>query len=159
MGINMSIPSNKCCPQHLINYRCVCMKNSSKSHVAFSIAKFFHLTRYSTIAQFFSSGKPQGIKPCKTFSVQNLTKYSVKEQFLLFHNIHSFSLSLAQCLSVNQRKFQLKMGLLTFIQIPCHHVLANEMDLNLKYHIGLKHFFNINLGIGIKKNYFFCLYF
>ena len=41
------------------------------------------------------------------------------------------------------------MGLLTFIQIPCHHVLANEIALNLKYHIG--HFFNINLGIGIIK--------
>ena len=52
------------------------------------------------------------------------------------------------------------MGLLTFIQIPCHHVLSNEIALNLKYRIGLKHFFNINLGIGIiKKNYFFCLYF
>src|SRR5882757_10677542 len=52
------------------------------------------------------------------------------------------------------------MGLLNFIQIPCHHVLANEIALKLKYRIGLKHFFNINLGIGIiKKNYFFCLYF
>ena len=48
-------------------------------------------------------------------------------------------------------KFQLKRGLLTFIQIPCHHVLANEIDLNLKYRIGLKHFFNINLAIGIIK--------
>ena len=43
------------------------------------------------------------------------------------------------------------MGLLTLIQSPCHHVLANEIDLNLKYCIGLKHFFNINLGIGIIK--------
>ena len=43
------------------------------------------------------------------------------------------------------------MGLLTFIQIPCHHVLANEIALNLKYRIGLKHFFNINLGKGIIK--------
>ena len=43
------------------------------------------------------------------------------------------------------------MGLLTFIQIPCHHVLANEIALNFKYRIGLKHFFNINLGIGIIK--------
>ena len=43
------------------------------------------------------------------------------------------------------------MGLLTFIQIPCHHVLANEIALNLKYRIDLKHFFNINLGIGIIK--------
>ena len=60
----------------------------------------------------------------------------------------------------HQRKFQLKMGLLTLIQIPCHHVLANEIALNLKYPIGLKHFFNINLGIGIiKKTTFFCLYF
>ena len=48
-------------------------------------------------------------------------------------------------------KFQLKMGLLTLIQIPCHHVLANEIALNLKYRIGIKQFFNINLGIGIIK--------
>ena len=41
------------------------------------------------------------------------------------------------------------------IQIPCHHVLANEIALNLKYHIGIKHFFNINLGIGIIKKLFF----
>ena len=48
------------------------------------------------------------------------------------------------------------MGLLTLIQIPCHHVLANEVDLNLKYRIGLKQIFNINLGIGIiKKTTFF----
>ena len=48
------------------------------------------------------------------------------------------------------------MGLLTLIQIPCHHMLANEITLNLKYHIGLKHFLNINLGIGIiKKTTFF----
>ena len=43
------------------------------------------------------------------------------------------------------------MGLLTLNQIPCHHVLANEIALNLKYRICLKHFFNINLGIGIIK--------
>ena len=43
------------------------------------------------------------------------------------------------------------MGLLTFIQIPCHHVLANEIVLNLKYRIGLKQIFNINLAIGIRK--------
>ena len=48
---------------------------------------------------------------------------------------------------------------LTLIQIPCHHVLANEIDLNLKYHVGLKHFLNINLGIGIIKKLLFCLYF
>ena len=47
------------------------------------------------------------------------------------------------------------MGLLTFIQIPCHHVLANEISLNLKYHIGLKQFFNINLVIGIIKKLLF----
>ena len=51
-----------------------------------------------------------------------------------------------------------KMGLLTIIQIPCHHVLANEIPLNLKYHIGLKHFFNINLGIGIIIFLFVCLF-
>ena len=33
-----------------------------------------------------------------------------------------------------------QMGLLTQIQIPCHHVLANEIDLNLEYRIGLKQF-------------------
>ena len=52
------------------------------------------------------------------------------------------------------------MGLLTFIQIPCHHVLANEISLNFKNCIGLKHFFNINLGIGIikKTNFFVCIF-
>ena len=53
------------------------------------------------------------------------------------------------------------MDLSTLIQIPCHHVLANKIALNLKYRIGLKHFFNINLGIGIIiiKNYFFvCIF-
>ena len=51
------------------------------------------------------------------------------------------------------------MVLLTLTQIPCHHVLANEIALNLKYHIGLKHFFNINLGIGIikKTTFFVCI--
>ena len=51
------------------------------------------------------------------------------------------------------------MGLLTLTQIPCHHVLANEIVLNLKYSMGLKPFFNINLGIGIIKKLLFCLYF
>ena len=51
------------------------------------------------------------------------------------------------------------MGLLTFIQIPCHNVLANEIALNLKYRIGLKHFFNINLGIGIIKETIFLFVF
>ena len=37
-------------------------------------------------------------------------------------------------------EFQLKMGLLTLIQIPFYHVLANETTLNFKYHIGLKQF-------------------
>ena len=51
------------------------------------------------------------------------------------------------------------MGLLTLTQIPCHHVLANEIALNLKYRIGIKHFFNINLGIGIiKKLLFVCIF-
>ena len=48
------------------------------------------------------------------------------------------------------------MGLPKIIQIPCHHVLANQNDLILKKGAPLKQFFNINLGIGIiKKNYFF----
>ena len=51
------------------------------------------------------------------------------------------------------------MCLSTLIQIPCHHVLSNEIDLNLKWRIGLKHFFNINLGIGIIKKLLFCSYF
>ena len=57
-------------------------------------------------------------------------------------------------------EIQLKMGLLTLIQIPCYHVLANEIALNLKYPIGLKHFFNINLGIGIikKTSIFVCIF-
>ena len=51
------------------------------------------------------------------------------------------------------------MGLSTLIQIPCHHVLANEIALNLKYRIGIKHFFNINLGIGIIKKLLFLFVF
>ena len=51
------------------------------------------------------------------------------------------------------------MGLLTLIQILCHHVLDNEIDLNLKYSIGLKHFFTINLGIGIIKKLLFLFVF
>ena len=49
------------------------------------------------------------------------------------------------------------MSLLTLIQIPCHHVLVNEIALIfLGYLIGLKQFFNINFGIGIiKKTTFF----
>ena len=50
------------------------------------------------------------------------------------------------------------MGLLTLIQIPCHDVLANEISLNLKYYIGIKHFFNINLGIGIIKKTTLCVH-
>ena len=52
------------------------------------------------------------------------------------------------------------MGILNLIQIPCHHVLANEIGLNLKYRIDLKNVFNINLVIGIiKKNTFFvCIF-
>ena len=52
------------------------------------------------------------------------------------------------------------MGLSTLIQIPCHHVLTNEIALILKYRIDLKHFFNINLGIGIiKKRLFLFVFF
>ena len=49
------------------------------------------------------------------------------------------------------------MSLLTLIQIPCHHVLVNEIALNLEYRIGLKHFFNITLEICIikKTNFLF----
>ena len=43
------------------------------------------------------------------------------------------------------------MGLLALIQIPCHHVLANEIALNLKYRISFKQILNLNLGIGIIK--------
>ena len=52
------------------------------------------------------------------------------------------------------------MGILNFIQIPCHHVLANEISLNLKDHIGLKTLFNINLGRGIiqKTTFFICIF-
>ena len=50
------------------------------------------------------------------------------------------------------------MDLSTLIQIPRDHVLANEIALNLKYCIGIKHFLNINLGIGIIKNTTFFVY-
>ena len=51
------------------------------------------------------------------------------------------------------------MGLRKIIQIPCHHVLANKSALKLKKGAPLKHFFNINLGIGIIKKLLFCSYF
>ena len=51
------------------------------------------------------------------------------------------------------------MGLLTPIQIPRHRVLANWISLNLKYHIGIKQIFNINLGIGIIKKLLFLFVF
>ena len=51
------------------------------------------------------------------------------------------------------------MGLLTIIQIPCHHVWANEIALNLKYRISPNQFFNINLGIGIIKKLIFLFVF
>ena len=38
-------------------------------------------------------------------------------------------------------------------------MLANEIALNLKYRIGLKHFFNINLGISIIKKLLFLFVF
>ena len=43
------------------------------------------------------------------------------------------------------------MGLPKIIQIPCHHVLANQKTLKLKKGAPLKQFFNINLGICIIK--------
>ena len=43
------------------------------------------------------------------------------------------------------------MGLPKIIQIPCHHVLANQNALKFKKGAPLKQFFNINLGIGIIK--------
>ena len=48
------------------------------------------------------------------------------------------------------------MGLPKIIQVPCHHVLSNQNDLNLKKGAPLKQSFNINLGVGIiKKTTFF----
>ena len=51
------------------------------------------------------------------------------------------------------------MGLPKIIQIPCHHVLANQNVLKLKKRAPLKQFFNINLGIAIikKTTFFVCL--
>ena len=48
------------------------------------------------------------------------------------------------------------MGLPKIIQIPCHHVSANQNALKLKMGAPLKQILNINLGIGIiKKTNFF----
>ena len=47
------------------------------------------------------------------------------------------------------------MGLPKIIQIPCHHVLANQNALKIKKGAPLKQFFNINLGIGIIKKFTF----
>ena len=51
------------------------------------------------------------------------------------------------------------MGLPKIIQIPCHHVLANQNDLKFKKGAPLKQFFNINLGIGIIKKLVFLFVF
>ena len=51
------------------------------------------------------------------------------------------------------------MGLPKIIQIPCHHVLANENALTLKKGAPLKQIFNINLGIGIIKKLLFLFVF
>ena len=51
------------------------------------------------------------------------------------------------------------MGLPKIIKIPCHHVLTNQKALKFKKGEPLKQIFNINLGIGIIKKLFFCLYF
>ena len=50
------------------------------------------------------------------------------------------------------------MGLPKIIEIPCHHVLANQNSLKLKKGAPLKQFFNINLGIGIIKKTTFCVH-
>ena len=51
------------------------------------------------------------------------------------------------------------MGLPKIIQIPSHHVLANQNDLKLKNGAPLKQIFNINFGIGvIKKTIFFIIF-
>ena len=47
------------------------------------------------------------------------------------------------------------MVLPKIIQIPCHHVLANQNSLKFKQEAPLKQIFNINLGIGIIKKLFF----
>ena len=51
------------------------------------------------------------------------------------------------------------MGLPKIIQIPCHHILANQNALKFKKGAPVKHFLNINLGIGIiKKNTFLFIF-
>ena len=56
----------------------------------------------------------------------------------------------------HQRKFQLKMSLLTLIQIPYHHVLANEIALNLNTVQVLNNFLLYNFeGRYKKKTIFF----
>ena len=62
-------------------------------------------------------------------------------------------------IAIIRGNFNSKWAFLTQIQIQCHHVLANEIDLNLKYRIGLKQFFNINLGIGMIKKILFLFLF
>ena len=51
------------------------------------------------------------------------------------------------------------MGLATLIQIPCHHVLANQNDLKFKKGAPFKQIFNITLGIGIIKKLLFLFVF
>ena len=79
----------------------------------------------------------------------HLSTYILSLFFILLSIYHSI-------FHPHQRKFQFKLGLPKIIQIPCHHVLANQNDLKFKKGAPLKQFFNINLGIGIlkKSSYF-----
>ena len=51
------------------------------------------------------------------------------------------------------------MGLLTIIQISCHHVLANQNSLKFRKGAPLQQIFNINLEIGIIKKLLFLFVF
>ena len=54
------------------------------------------------------------------------------------------------------------MGLPKIIQIPCHHVLANQNALKFRKGAPLKHFFNINfvdVFVTSECNHLYILYF
>ena len=119
-------------------------ENLLRFNFDFDVSCSIHYTTTSYIFMFFHIY----MSVCFFDVVITLYFYRLKinEFILYFFNA---------CRSLHQRKFQLKKGLSTLIRIPCHHVSSNETNLNLKYRIGLKQFFNINLGIGIIKKIFF----
>ena len=71
--------------------------------------------------------------------------------------MNQYKAQIKQIFTLNKtlEEISIQKGLPKILQVPCHHVLANQNSLKFKKGAPLKQSFNINLGTGIiKKNYF-----